>query len=63
MLQEYDKIIVMSEKETIRDFLHGDNAMLWHIDDLQVKNFATTKALKEEIKVKVLQLIADEGLI
>lgn len=59
MLEEYDKIIVMAEKETIPGFLHGDNVVRWHIDDLEVKNLANTKALKEEIKAKVLQLVSE----
>lgn len=62
MMDNYDKVVVMAEQSTIPDWLRrSDKFTYWEIEDPRKKDLADTKATKEQIKRRVLNLINQEG--
>lgn len=60
MLNNYDKVVVMAEQNTIPDWLrNSDKFVYWHIEDPRTKDLEGVKVAKEEIKAKVLEFIRD----
>lgn len=61
MLDSYDKIIVMAEKETIPKWLAGHtNYEYWHMEDPKGKDLEFTRSTRDEIKKLVLDFINRE---
>jgi len=60
---EYDKIIVMAEPETIPEFLRNNNkAMYWEIEDPKGKSIEDYRLLIKELKILIQKLIMDNNL-
>lgn len=58
MLDDYDKVIVMAEPESIPEWLSAHPKYeYWHIEDPRYKGFEETKKTQGLIKEKVLGLI------
>ncbi len=61
ILDKYDKIIVMAEKDTIPDWLSSSPKFeYWHIKDPLGKDLESTRTTRDEIKRKVLELIKSQ---
>lgn len=55
--KDYDKIIVMAERETVPQWLFDDaRAEFWDIDDPKGKDVATTRRVVQEVQQKVASL-------
>ncbi len=58
MLDQYDKVIVMAEPESIPDWLSAaPNYEYWHIEDPRYKGLEETKKTQDLIKTKVLTIL------
>ena len=57
IINGYDKIIVMAERDTIPHWLFADKrAVFWTVDDPKGQDIVTTRRIVHEIKQKVDQL-------
>jgi len=57
MTSDYDKIIVMAERDTVPQWLFADKrAVFWTVDDPKGQDIVTTRRIVHEIKQKVDQL-------
>ncbi|HSX30724.1 MAG TPA: low molecular weight phosphatase family protein [Candidatus Saccharimonadales bacterium] len=60
MLAGYDKIVVMADKATLPDWLRNHPKFeYWEIFDPRVADSNVTRAVFEQIRAKVMQLVED----
>lgn len=60
MLNNYDKVIVMAEQDSIPDYLKSSNKFVyWRIEDPAKKTIEDTRKTRDMIEQKVLDLISE----
>ncbi|MBS3072483.1 hypothetical protein J4477_01455 [Candidatus Pacearchaeota archaeon] len=58
MVNKYDLIVVMAEKETWPDYLEkSDKTVFWDVEDPKGKGIETHRKVRDEIKFKVRELV------
>lgn len=61
MLNSYDPIIVMAERNTWPSYLEeSDKTIYWDIADPRFKGLSSTRATRDEIKQKIISLITQK---
>lgn len=62
MVKEADKIIVMTEKENLPDYLAGSNKIIfWEVEDGKGQSYEFHLKMRDQIKRRINQLIKEIG--
>jgi len=61
MVKEADKIIVMTEKENLQDYIDMSKVVFWKIDDAKNKSLEFHRQIRDQIKRLVEKLVKEIG--